>query len=245
MNSKLINKKRELVIEYVKNNPHCTYKDIKNNLKIKLERINWKMGDVFRNANLPPSKNLKKRSLVKQKEDVIEFIKDNPESTVTEIQSKTKINVPRTFGSILDAYKAANIEYAEKDSKDGVRNPKVVARCHKYELDVINCLSKIGKVYPKVRTKTGIADCLFKYKNKNYVVEVKDFRSRNNITMSQIKQLINYMQELEIKNGILICPKESFPKRKNGRSIQKRGLRINIISKEEINEKWGHWDSNF
>lgn len=52
--------------------------------------------------------------------------------------------------------------------------------------------------------------------------------------MHEIKQLLRYMISLKIKDGILICPKESFPKRKNSRNIYIDGLRIKILSEEDI-----------
>ena len=231
-----IKEKREKVIVYIKNNPNCTYKEISRNLKIKMERINWKMSDAFRNAGVPLSKNLKKRNLTKQKQAIIRFIKNNPKSTVTEIQNKTKTNIPRTFRSVLNAYKAAEVNYPKKEITDGVRNPQVISRCKKYETEIIETLAKIGKVKSKVKTPTGIIDCLFKYNNKTFVVEIKDFRSRNNITMSQIKQIIRYMKELKIDEGIIVCPKESFPKRKNSRNILLDNLKISIKSKEDLDK---------
>ena len=65
----------------------------------------------------------------------------------------------------------------------------------------------------------GRVDCIFTYNKKIFVVEIKDFRSNHNITMSEIKQLIRYMKSLKINDGLLICPKESFPKRKNSRNL--------------------------
>jgi hypothetical protein len=45
---------------------------------------------------------------------------------------------------------------------------------------------------------------------------------------------MRYMVELKVSHGLLICPKESFPKRKNGRNIYKGGLSIRILSEEDL-----------
>ena len=121
--------KRGIVIGYIKNNPKCTYRDIREYTKVKIERIYSNMKEAYEDAGVPLSENLMKRDRKQQVSDVIQYIKKNPGCTVTEIQSDTGVSIPRIFGSILNAYKLANVEYAKKDIKDGVSNPFVVQRC--------------------------------------------------------------------------------------------------------------------
>ncbi|TKJ17300.1 hypothetical protein CEE44_02070 [Candidatus Woesearchaeota archaeon B3_Woes] len=229
-----IKQKREVIKRYIQNNPSCTYREIKRATKLKVERYYKNMKEAYKDANIIFSKNLIKRTLEEQKEDVIGFIKLNPSSNISEIQNKTKVNVIRAFGSILKAYKEAGIKYHEKDITSGVRNPFIVKRCIEYEKRVINLLKKFGDVKPKIRIENSIIDCLFIYNNKKYIVEIKDFRGKNNITMFELKQLLNYMKILKINDGLLICPKESFPKRKNSLKKQINELKISILSDEDI-----------
>ena len=65
------------------------------------------MKEAYEAAGIPLSKNLTKRRKSLQKKDVINFIKLNPNSTVSEIQKKTSTNIPRLFGSITVAYNIA------------------------------------------------------------------------------------------------------------------------------------------
>lgn len=229
-----LNLKRKIIRQYIHNNPQCTYLDIKRDTKIKIERIYKNMKEAYKDAKIKLSRNLIKRDKVKQKIDAINFIKNNPLCTVTEIQNKTKINIIRLFGSIVNAYEAAGIKYSEKESTSGVVNPSVAERCHKFEKRIVKLLGNLGEVKPKIRTSVGIVDCLFKYHGNIFVVEIKDFRGKNNITMFEIKQLIRYMDALNYRNGLLICPKESFPKRKNGRNIYIGNRTIKIISEEDL-----------
>ena len=210
-----LEKKRIIVRNYIRNNPFCTYRNIKYNTKIKIERIYKNMMEAYQDAKVPPSKNLIKRNKKEQMKDVINFIKNNPLCAITEIQNKTKVNVERVFGSIITAYKLANVSYPKREIKDGVMNPYVIKRCNKFEKRIIKLLSKLGKVKSQIRIPKGIVDCLFEYNNETFVVEIKDFRGKNNITMFELKQLIRYMKNLKHKKGLLIYPKESFPKRKN------------------------------
>lgn len=236
-NNLRIEKKRKIIRQYIKNNPSCTYRDIKKNTKIKVERIYTNMADAYKDGNVKLSKNLTKRNKEQQKRDVVDFIKNNPLCSVTEIQNSTKVNIIRIFGSIINAYTAAGIPYPLKAVTSGVMDPSVIKRCNKFEKTIFCLLENLGKVKTKVRISGGIIDCIFTCKNKDYVVEIKDFRGKNNITMSEIKQLIRYMRSLKQNEGLIICPKKSFPKRKNSRNIYIDNLHIQIISQEDL---WGH-----
>lgn len=230
----VIENKKVIVRTFIRNHPGCSYLDIRNHTKIKVERIYRNMIEAYHDAGVNLSKNLIKRSSEQQRKDVIEFIRENQNCGIPDIRKNARVNVIRVFGGIIQAYREADIKYPLRQHKEGVVNPLVVKRSLKFEKKIISLLKNYGKVRPKVRTSAGIVDCLFKYKNTNYVVEIKDFRSERNITMSQIKQLVKYMKALNYKNGLLICPPERFPKRKNKNNICIEDLKIEIISENEI-----------
>ncbi len=192
------------------------------------------MREAYIDAGVNLSKNLTKRDAEKQKNDVIQFIKWNPGCTIPDIRKKVRVNVTRVFGSILNAYQQANVNYPHRKITEGVANPAIVQRSLEFERKITYLLSKIGSIEPRVRTKAGIADCLFTQNKTTFVVEIKDFRGERNITMSQVKQLMKYMLALGYKEGLLVCPKESFPKRKNNTNIYIDDLKIKIISEEDI-----------
>lgn len=228
--------KRKIVEDYIRTNPNCTYADIRRGTKIHVERFYKNMTGAYRAAGVSLSKNLTRRNNEKQKQDVADFIRSKPGCTVTEIYNNTGVCIPRVFGTVLNAYKLAGVPYVKKPVTSGVRNPFVIKRCRDYEKRVVRVLAELGEVKYHARTNAGITDCLFMYNNKNFVVEIKDFRARNNMTMSQIKQLASYMEALNCKQGLLICPRESFPKRKNGKDIQIDNKNIKILSLEDIKE---------
>src|SRR3989338_10267757 len=149
--------KREIVRNYILTNPNCTYLDIKRATKIKVERIYCNMIEAYKDAKVELSKNLIRRNKEKQKEDAINYIKNNPHCTAIQIQKNAGVNLVRTFGSILNAYKAAGVHYPEKEVTSGVRNPYVVKRCHDFEKRIFGLLEGLGTVRTQVRTKAGIA----------------------------------------------------------------------------------------
>lgn len=226
--------KRKIIREYIKNHPSCTYREIRKNTKVKVERVYKNMKEAYKDSCIKLSKNLTKRNVEEQKQDVKKFIRKNPNCSVTEIQNNTKTNISRIFGSILEAYKYSNVEYQKKETISGVRNPLIVKRYKEFENRINGILEKLGKINTYVRTQVGIVDCIFEYNGIKFVVEIKDYRGRNNITMFEIKQLIRYMEFLNYKNGLLICPKESFPKRKNSRNLYISDLNIKILSEEDL-----------
>jgi len=234
MNSNKISEKRKIVRDYIQNNPRCTYRDIKRDTKIKIERIYSNMSDAYIDANVPLSENLTKRSRHQQKDDVLNYIRNNPNCSIIDIHREVRANVIRLFGSIVNAYNLAGVEYVEKEVASGVRNPFVVKRSNKFEQKIFSILSLFGRVTPKVRIEKYIVDCIFEYGDKTFVVEIKDYRGYNNITMYEINQLLRYMKALNCNNGLLVCPKESFPKRKNGRYLNIDDKNIWILSDKDL-----------
>ncbi|MEK6952389.1 MAG: winged helix-turn-helix transcriptional regulator [Nanoarchaeota archaeon] len=238
MKHKTLEEKRGKVRSFIRDHPGCTYLEIRGNTKIKVERVYKNMREAYKDAGVELSKNLTKRNMDEQRRDIINYIKKNPGCTVTEIQDATRVTIPRVFGSILDAYKQANVIYPNRKIDGGVMNLDIINRSKRFEKRIIGLLTELGNVTPKVRTSTGgIIDCLFECDNETFVVEIKDFRARNNITMSQIKQIVRYMRELNCKKGLIICSKESFPKRKNSRKLYVEDMMIRIVSEEDIKMK--------
>ena len=186
------------------------------------------MKDAYADANTALSKGLSKRKKEEQRDEIIHFIKSNPSCTLMEIRDSLRVNIPRLYGTITAAYKAAGIAYHARTI-----NPSVFIRAKKFEKDMADLLGKFGEVKRHIKTRAGIIDCLFKFKGKAFVVEIKDFRSNRNVHQSQIKQLLGYMTALACNQGLLICPKERFPKR-NKRNLYIRNLNVKIISPEEI-----------
>lgn len=229
-----LSKQREFIRNFIRQNPDCTYQDIKAATKIKIERIYKNMREAYTDSGVPLSKSLRKRTKDEQKMAVIEFIRQNPSCTVLDIQKSTKANVSRLFGTMSRAYEMSYVQYFARSTVAGAANPKIFARAKAFETKTMTLLAQFGVVHPKVRTSVGIVDCLFRFKNNLFVVEIKDFRATHNITHSQIKQLLKYMAALNCDRGLVICPKDHFPRRKNGRNLYKDGSVVKIISPEDI-----------
>ena len=227
--------KRKILSDFIRNNPHSTYVQIRKSTKIKVERVFGNMKQAYQYAGVSLPVNLTKRSLDYQKSVVLDYIRKNPSATITQIQNKTRTNIPRVFRTIERAFKEAGILYHPKDVTSGVCSSYVVERCHAYEQKILAELSKTGIVRKHVRTINGIADGVLDVNGHQFVVEIKDFEARNNITKSQIMQLIRYMQALQICDGLLICPKQSLPG-KNSRYLYIENLKIQVLADDQIGD---------
>src|SRR3989344_7405742 len=127
-------KYRETVIAYVKEHPTATTLQLKQDLKVKLERV-FENGlkQAYFEAHIPLPKPLLKRTRKQAINEAIQFIKDNPESTVTEIQNATNITMHRTFGSIKKAYDSANVPYPHRKGRRTFENLEMLRRAREFE----------------------------------------------------------------------------------------------------------------
>jgi hypothetical protein len=108
-------KYRKKLIQYIKDNLNITWKQIVRDTKIKPERVfEGSLREAYEKANVPPSGYHLRRTREEQTQEVLEFIKSNPDCTVTEVQDVTGVTIPRVFGSIKTAYVMAGEDYLTK-----------------------------------------------------------------------------------------------------------------------------------
>ena len=81
-----------------------------------------------------------------------------------------------------------------------------------------------------IKTKRRIADIILERNERKIVIEIKDYQLKN-ISISQIKQLNKYLEDINSDMGILICHKK--PKR--DRFLIGKN-RIFILEEQELNK---------
>lgn len=226
--------RQKQLIKYIQENPQATYKEIQKNTKIHLERQFSSMKELHKAAGTALPKRYFKRDKQQQKQAVIKYIQENPGARVTEIQQNVGVAINRVFGSIVTAYQEAKVKYPMIHPTSGVANPNIVTQAVTFENEVCQLLRKWGEVRQQVHCDAGFVDAIFTCSGLRYIVEIKNFRARNNITKSQLKQLWKYMDSLNCDEGLLVCPKNSFPKHTNSRVTFKKGKRIRIVSPSDL-----------
>lgn len=236
-------RKRALVRKYIREHPGCTRDEIRDTTKVKIERVYDCLLQAYLDAGVEPPERLLYRDREQQRRDVIEYIQKHPESRVTEIQDETGVCVPRVFGSIVEAFIAAGVQYTPPPRNTGVMNRSVILEADLFEADMLELLRRFGTVWEQVRCDAGVADGVLEFRGECFVVEVKHYTSYGNVTKSDIKQLSAYMDALECRNGLLICPDESVPKRVNPRDIVKNRRRILIRTPNDFGGVASAWQS--
>jgi hemerythrin len=110
-------KYKTTIINYIRSNSNATSGQIKNETKIKVEKVfEFGLKEAYELSGVPLRGRLLERDRDEQIKDVLEFIKSNPECTVTHIQDITRVTIPRVFGSIKKAYEMAGVNY-KRDSQ--------------------------------------------------------------------------------------------------------------------------------
>lgn len=211
---------------YIINNPKATYRDIKRDTKIKVERVYVNMKEAYKDAGVKFPRTLVRFPKEKRREMIINYIKKNPDTSIIDIRKNLKINPLFVFKSIKDAFKTAEVKYPIRE-KHGALISGVKERARKFEKEIVNLLKRFGEVKYQVKTKKGIADALVKINGEKYVVEIKDYKV-DNVGFTEAKQLNKYLNSLNCKKGMLIC---------NFKNIDKFYIDENeiiVLTKEEI-----------
>lgn len=185
-------KEKEL-IKYLRKNPIATYRQIKEDTKIKVERIYPKnsMRQAYLKAGIPFSKSLRKRTRKQMFEEVIKFIKKNPTATTVNIIKELGINIPRVFGTIVNAYSAAGIKYPRYFSKIFYNKSDRMKDVIKYIKS--NPLASVVEINKNLKLSTHK---LFSNMNKLYEkAGIKYINGHLKRTLKKRKLIINYIKE--------------------------------------------------
>ncbi len=227
----IIRGKRELIKEYINLYPHATYREIRRDTKIKIERIFKNMCEAYNYAGVDLPLRYFKRNREKQKEDVIKYIQENPRATVLDLYNNVGVGINRVFGSIEEAYRLADVPYPEFLRLNTI-TPELCRRAKNFEALVYSELAKICKIEKQVSKEKKRVDAIIKLNNEEIIVEIKDFL-KNKIGSAEIRQLGRYMELFQIKKGIIITRKCALPS-PSQRNIYKKDQFIKVISLEEL-----------
>lgn len=219
------------IVELVNENNLISILEITNRLRLNPYRFFRNFHEIYKKAGIKEIKGNKKRA-IKKRIEVIDFIRQNPLSTQREINSKCNTHVQNLFDKgIFEAYEEAEIEFPyERLKLYGVGIKEIRDRAKNFESEIAIKLSGYGKVNRLVKTKRGFADIIFERKNKKAIIEIKNYQSKE-ISITQIKQLNKYMEDIGCNLGFLIC--NIKPKRDNF-LIGKN--RIFVLSEEELSQ---------
>ena len=182
---------KEKVIEFIKNNPAATYKEIRKNTKLHPERVfKGGMAEIYREANIQAPRNFERNTKEERKRLISNLIKKNPKISSFQITKELKINVSSAFRSIKEAYKLAGIKYPRDSSYRISPNKKrnEIIRLIKENPEITWAqLEKITKIRSIHRLFKNFEDI---YKEAG----IKFINGREKIKNRKIKSVIEYIK---------------------------------------------------
>ena len=204
-----LNEKKDILIRLIKDNPLISAEEIIKKSKISFYHHFNDIKKLYKEAGVSYLGKGWKRRINKQNL-IIDYIKKNNLVTQREINRTCKTKVQELFkGGIFEAYEKAGILFPyERLRLHGTALKEIKGNAVKFEEDIARKLSGYGNVNRLVRTKRGIADIILERKGKKVVIELKNYKSHE-ISVSQIKQLNRYMEDINTSLGFLICIKKS------------------------------------
>ena len=205
------NERRQKIIKLVKENPLMSFGEIGKLTNTHPHSLFKNTKEIYNLAELPFFDKGYKRRINKQNL-VIGYLKNNNLATQREINRACKTKVQELFKrGIFEAYEKADILFPyERLKLHGTAIKDIKDDAVKFEEDIARKLSGYGNVNRLVKTKRGIADIILERKGKKVAIEVKNYKSHE-ISISQIKQLNRYIEDINTSLGFLVCIKK--PKR--------------------------------
>ncbi len=227
-----LSQKRQETKDYILRNPLASSNEISKDMHIKFHKCFSSMAELYAETGLKSINGTQKRTL-KIQQKIIEYIQNHPTASQWEINTVCKTKVQTEFNmGIREAYEKAGVKYPEERRKIyGAAKKEIKERAAEFEKKVITLLEKRGKVCKQYSTDAGRLDALFVENDTTYVVEIKDYHTKQ-ISQSELKQLDRYIQSVPNCNSGLLITHKKAKGRKNKVYIGKN--RISIVAEEDL-----------
>lgn len=189
MASRSMDFKRKIIIDYIKNKPIATYKDIRRDTKIHPERFFNGLEEAYKEAGIKLPRTFKRKSKEEKKKIIIDYIKKNSKAGGNTIARNTKINVLSIFKSVKEAFETANVIYPRtlKNKSKEQRKKEIIELIRTNPLITIKEIMKKLKISPyKVFTST---EEMYQSAGINYLSSSK----KRNLKIKQ--RIIDFIKE--------------------------------------------------
>ena len=184
-----INEKKDIIINYIKNNPRATHKDIKEKTKLHVGRVFRSLEEAFKLAGVKSPRTFKKKTKDEKKKIIIDYIRKNPSVGGHTIKKDTKINLLSVFKDTPSAFYAAGIPYPRNIDKR-TREEKMN--------EIINLVKKNPLIStPEIASKTKTQPYHF-FKNVNELyrkVGINPINGRKKWKLKKQQEIIKYIKK--------------------------------------------------
>ena len=197
-NNHSFEKKRKVILDYIKGNSNATHLDIRKKLKLNPNRYFKSLEEAFKLAKIKPPRTFKKKTKEEKRKIIINFIKKYPLVGGQTIAKETKINPSNVFKSIEEAFKLANVSY-----------PRFIDKRKREEKirEIINLVKKNPLItIPEIISKTKTQPYHF-FKNIKEIYSVAgipEINYREKWKLKKQQEIISYIKEnsLATQRGI-------------------------------------------
>lgn len=169
-----LEKRKKDIREYIRNNPHTTFREIKKDLHTKINKVYSRgMAEAFEDAGVPIPRTLKYKTKDEKKQILINYIRENPKVGGHIIRKETKINFLSIFKNTEEMFEAANVAYPRKDFRNLInrkiktKRKQIIKAIKNNPLIGISEISNQLKVHP-YRIFKNIKE-IYKLANINYI----------------------------------------------------------------------------
>ena len=148
-----LERRKELVRDFIRKNPYATFLDIKKKIHTKVNKVYLGgMEEAFEAAGVAKPRTLKFKNKEERRRIVIDFIRKNPLVGGQKIKKETKINIQTIFKDTKEAFEAAGIKYPRsefiklKNRSYKERKKRVISLLKKNPLLNMEEISKLSKI---------------------------------------------------------------------------------------------------
>lgn len=210
-----IEEKRKRIIEFLKNNPKATYREIRKFTKLHPERLFKKgMEEAFKEAKINPPRTFEIKTKEEKRKIIINYIKKHPMTGGHIIKKDTKINISGIFKSIKEAFDAAGVDYPRKVDKrtreekkkeliNAIKeNPKITVTelAKKTRTNPYRFFKDIKEIYKKAGVKKPIGNEKRRTRKRQEVIE---FIKNNSLaTQREINKACKTHVQLIFSKGV-------------------------------------------
>lgn len=182
-------KKREIIIKFIKQNSKATYQDIRKATGLHPERLFSSLKDAFIEAKVNPPRSFECKTKEERRKRLINYIKKNPLAGGQTISKETKINIRAVFSNIQELFNVAGVKYPRRiDNRTKEEKKKEI-------IDIIkkDPLVTIPEIISKVKTQPyKIFNNFSEAYKQAGVKEISGFDKR---TIKKQREVIKFIQQ--------------------------------------------------
>lgn len=170
--------KKEILRNFIRNNPNTTHKEIRKKLHIKTEKVyTGGMAEAFMDAGIKPPRTFEMKNKEKRKKILIDYLRKHPNIGMHIVNRETKINYLSVFKDVKQFYLEAELDYTKNKRRNLLLRTKENKKKLICDLIKQNPLISIDKVAKITNTQPYH---LFKNTREIYSLAGIDFINKGN-----------------------------------------------------------------